>query len=478
MRLDMTLVVNFLLLINTFVIVGVIILERRKPEKTIAWLLMFALVPPLAFFLYLFLGRDWKRHKLNEALTGDMKEMMDAVVQKVEEQELIPIIRMISRNNDSPLFLYNDIEILRNGPIKFKVLKECLEKAQHHIHLEYFIVNSDDLGNEIKEILIRKAREGVKVRFIIDTVGSVKTKRKFYKELEQGGVEVVYYSYVLAPLFRNFWFHINYRNHRKIVVVDGTVGFIGGINIGDEYIGKSHMGFWRDTHLIVKGDFVLGLQAVFLDDYSKIKRTSLDQLFDEAAAQRYFPPVTVRSGKMMQFAVSGPDSSYPTVMYSMLKMISLAEKSIYITSPYFVPSESILDALKAAALGGVDVRILFPGKYDHYLVYKASLTYLHELCRCGARIFLYDPLAFLHAKIVSVDGKVCTVGSANMDMRSFWLNYEMNAVIYDEGTCAKLDEMFLDDLSSSVEVTIEDFERQKLSEKFIQGVARIFSSLL
>lgn len=475
-RIDLAISVFFI--INIVITVMVVILERKRPEKTIAWLLIIVLLPPLGVLFYIFLGRNWKRHKLNNEISPIIKELINHALNKIDSSEYISLIELLGNNSDSPIFVDNDIEIYKNGIEKFDALKCELLKARHHIHMEYYIVKNDIIGNEIKDILIRKSQEGVKVKFILDRVGSIKLGKAYIAELITAGVEVLQYSYFLAPLLRSINTQINYRNHRKIVVIDGITGFIGGINIGDEYLGKSKLGYWRDTHLMVKGDFVLGLQAVFLDDYITIKKALKEYTFDDDNFESYFPICQKHSGKVMQLVKSGPDSPFPAIMQGTLKMISMAKHHIYITTPYFVPSESIMEALKIAALSGIEVKILFPGKYDHFLVYYASRTFLYELMKCGAKVYLYDKNSFVHAKTMTIDSKLSSVGTANMDMRSHELNYEINAVIYDEGKTQELEKMFYDDISNSVEMTIKYYESLPKIIKLTEAMARTFSSLL
>ncbi len=465
-------------LINTIISVMVIILERKRPEKTIAWLLIIVLLPPIGLLLYIFLGRNWKKHTLSDEVSPIIKEILACTINNIETSEYISLINLLNKNSDSPIFINNDITIFKDGIEKFDALKYELKKAKHHIHLEYFIVKNDKIGNEIKEILISKANEGVKVKFIIDRVGSIKIGRRYIKELKDANIEVLQYSYFLAPILRYFNTQVNYRNHRKIVVIDGYTGFVGGANIGDEYLGKGKLGYWRDTHLMVKGDFVLGLQAVFFDDYLTIKRANKDYYFNDEDIEEYFPISKNCSGKVMQLVKSGPDSSYHSILQGIIKMIALAKKHIYITSPYFVPNESIMEALKVAALGGVDVRILFPGKYDHFIVHYASRTYLYELIKSGARVYFYDKNSFIHAKVITIDGEVSQVGTANMDIRSFELNYEVNAVIYDKDKTNELESLFLQDLKSSTLVKADYYENLPRSIKFIEAITRLFSYLL
>jgi cardiolipin synthase len=344
--------------------------------------------------------------------------------------------------------------------------------------MEYYIVKNDEIGNKVKEILIERAKAGVKVRFIMDRVGSIKVGFSYIKDLERAGIDVVQYSYFLAPILRNINTQINYRDHRKIVVIDGVVGFLGGINIGDEYLGKGRLGYWRDTHIMVKGDFVLGLQAVFLDDFWSIKRANVGNFIYDEEFTKYFPSPKKSGGVIMQLIKSGPDSEYPSIMQGILKMITMAKSHIYITTPYFVPSESIMEALKIAILGGIEVRILFPGKYDHFTVYYASKTYLAELIRCGAKVYLYRKDSFVHAKVMTIDGKISTVGTANMDIRSYELNYEVNGVIYNDEVTQRLEEVFLEDLKVSKIITQENIDNSPRFAKAAEAVARVFSSIL
>ncbi|WP_163195791.1 cardiolipin synthase [Clostridium thermarum] len=474
----MQFILTLFFVIYVLLTITLIMLEKKQPEKTIAWLLVFILLPPVGIFLYLFLGRNWKVYKLRESFSPDVQELIFNAMHRLEGMEYFHLIELLANNSESPLYVNNEITILKNGDEKFHYLKEELKKAKHHIHLEYYIVKSDTIGNEIKNILIEKARQGVKVRFIMDRVGAINIKKSYLRELAEAGVDVVQYSYFLAPLLKTINTQINFRNHRKIVVIDGEVGFIGGINIGDEYLGKGKLGFWRDTHLIVKGDFVLGLQAVFIDDYITLKDAKKKVSFHGEDFRDYFKAVDREGGKIMQLIRSGPDSKYHSIEQGILKMISLAKDHIYITSPYFVPSESIQEALKIAALGGINVKILFPGRYDHLLVYYASRTYLAELSKCGVEVYLYKDDAFIHSKVVTIDGKLCTVGTANMDRRSFELNYEINAVIYDTEITKQLEGQFTEDLAQSRRVHIEEWDNISRPLRILESFCRIFSSLL
>ncbi|XZI81259.1 cardiolipin synthase [Clostridium perfringens] len=467
-------------IINVILSVIIVVLERKQPEKTIAWLLILTLLPPIGLILYIFLGRNWKRNKLNDRTNPKINDLISPILDEYPEKQYVPLMELLAFNSDSPIFVNNDIKMYKDGVEKFKDLKEELLKAKHHIHLEYYIVNSDEIGNEIKDILIKKALEGVKVRFIIDKVGSSSLKRSYIKDLKKAGVSVVMYSYFLAPLLKVINTQINYRNHRKIVVIDGQVGFLGGINIGDEYLGRNKkFGYWRDTHLMIKGDFVLALQAVFLDDFITIEKANNSYTFYDKEFDKYFPEnIVAKERVLMQLVKSGPDSTFPAIMQSILKMIMTARENIYITTPYFVPPSSIIEALRIASLSGVDVKIIFPEKSDHFMVNKASKSYLAELMDCGIEVYFYDKSSFIHSKTMTIDGKICTLGTANMDIRSFELNYEINTVIYDKEITCKLDALFFEDLLKSRHFKIEEYEKSTKFDKFIEGVTRIFSALL
>lgn len=458
----------------------VIVLERKNPEKTIAWLLVFMVFPPVGIFLYMFLGRNWKKHKLHDETRINIERLVYEAMKDVKDYSYASLISLLSRNSESPLFNSNSVQIFKDGTEKFEALKKELLNAKNHIHMEYYIVKSDKIGNEIKDILIKKSLDGVKVRLIFDRVGCIKLKKIYIKELRASGIDIVQYSYFLAPLLRKINTQINYRNHRKIVVIDGKVGFTGGINIGDEYCGKSKFGYWRDTHIMVKGDFVYGLQAVFLDDFATIKEANSEFFYYGDDFDDFFPETEPESvgNKLMQLVKSGPDSEFPAIEQTIIKMINMAKDHIYITTPYFIPSESIFNSLKIASLSGIDVHILFPSRYDHILVFFASRTYLEDLIKNGVKVHFYNPKGFIHAKTTCVDGKICTIGTANMDIRSYELNYEINAVIYDEEVTEQLENLFFEDLKVSKRVTEDFFNNLSPLTRALEAFCRVFSSLL
>jgi len=468
----------FFLLINIILVSTIVILEKKRPEKTLAWILVLVFLPPIGLILYIFLGRSWKINKLDKTNSFTLKELSYPFKFSPKLNKYESLIELLTANSYSPVFTKNDIKVLNGGIEKFDLLKEELLKAKNHIHLEYYIVKDDIIGNEIKDILIKKSLQGITIRFIIDRVGSSKLSHSYIKELKSAGIEVVFYSHFLAPFLRIINTQINYRNHRKIVIIDGEVGFVGGINIGDEYLGNGKLGNWRDCHLMIKGDFVLGLQSVFLDDYSIIKKSYNEDYNLSNNIENYFRPITSTGSIMMQLTKSGPDSEYPSIMQSIIKMISMAENEVNIITPYFIPPETLIDTIRIAILSGVNVKIIYPKKADHFTVNKASLTYLAELVRCGAKVYLYSDKGFIHSKILTVDNEICTLGTANMDIRSFELNYEINTVIYDKSITETLNNIFLQDLKDCTKFDLDKFENSSLIDRFINGLCRLFSSIL
>jgi cardiolipin synthase len=478
LKLSLSFILTIIYIIYLIFVIITILTDKKSPEKTISWILFLLAFPPVGLIIYIFFGREWKRHRLNQDFSPYIKELIFKVAKKIEESDYISLIELLANSDSSPLFIDNDVTIFKDGSEKFAALKMELEKAKHHIHLEYYIVKNDKIGNEIKDILIRKANEGIKIRFIVDRVGSIKLNRRYRKDLEMAGVDLIYYTSFLAPFLRLINTQINYRNHRKIAIIDGKVGFIGGINIGDEYLGKGKLGYWRDLHIMIRGDFVLGLQALFFDDFWNIKKINGSELNLERQYDKYFPETQKSNGIVMQLLTSGPDSEFPSIMHGFIKMISSAKKYIYIATPYFIPTESLMENLKIAAMSNVDVKILFPGKYDHFVVYNASKSYLAELIKYGVEVYFYRKDAFLHSKLMTVDGNISTVGTANMDIRSFELNYEVNAVIYNNETTKEFEKIFEEDLKDSRLISKEELEMTPKRERFIEGIARLFSWIL
>ncbi|MFZ5942897.1 MAG: cardiolipin synthase [Bacillota bacterium] len=467
----------------TIIFIGIVIFfENDDPSKTLAWLLVLVFFPVLGFLLYIFLGRKFrkiKRYKkkgienlaeLSKIITNESR-----LITKGQGfiDKYIPhkkkLINLITTSASAPFTINNKTTIFNNGTDTFQSFLEEIEKAQHHIHLEFYIFRDDKIGTEIKDLLISKARQGVKVRFIYDGYGSIQLSKSFIEEMKKNGIRTVCFAPVILPIINN---RINYRNHRKILVVDGSVGFVGGINVGDEYLGKSEDFFyWRDTHLRIEGDAVKFLQHIFIQDWYFAAKERIN-------AKQYYPDSRENIGEeLVQIAASGPDSPWESIMQMYFSMISTADESIYLTTPYFIPNGSILMALKNAALSGLDVRILIPGKPDSRFVLWASMSYINELLEAGVRVYQYQK-GFIHSKTLIVDSLVSSVGTANMDLRSFKLNFEVNAFIYNEESAKQLVSDFFNDLKDSKEIDYYMYQQRSLGFRFLESTARLFSPLL
>ena len=454
-----------------------IFFENRDPSRTLAWLVVLVVFPVIGFFFYLFFGQSYRKKRryhqnffsnmnLHYAQTrSDIQSNVDGNFKNAHYEK---VLRLSSKLSPASAFIYTESRILTNGAETFASILNALEQAKHHIHLAYYIVRNDRLGNELKEILIRKAKEGVRIRFLYDAVGSMKLNRGYVRELQENGVHILPFS----PIRLFDLGSPNYRNHRKIIVVDGQIGFVGGLNIGDEYLGRvKHFGFWRDTHVMLDGLAIRNLQMIFLQDWIF---TSKEPLLDETI---YFQTEKRKTDGLIQVIAGGPDTKQKEIKHIFLSMISSARKSIYIASPYFIPDEDVYSALKIAALGGVDVKILFPFYPDKKFVFYASRSYFSELLQAGVRIFQYTR-GFMHSKFIIVDGKIASIGTANMDMRSFHLNFEINVFLYFSSSVHHLEEVFMDDLVESTELTLSELEKRTLKERILESFCRLFSPLL
>lgn len=458
----------------------VIFLENKNPAKTLSWLLVLSLLPVVGFVFYVLFGHNYRnkfrsrkkgalsRTKLDQTATIQ-KEMIDYIDLFGSNDSYVNnrLINLLLKNSNAPFSVNNWVEILTNGEATYSSMIQAMEQATRHIHFEFFIIRNDVIGNQIKELLMRKAREGVKVRIIYDSVGCWKLGERFKEELIGAGCEMVPFFPVVFPVLSR---ELNYRNHRKIIVVDGHVGFVGGLNIGDEYLGKhKQLGFWRDTHLKVLGESVYSLQDIFLSDWHFLTKQVLEE-------GEMFPKFGNCGTTTMQIAASGPDSDWKALLQAYFTMIATAEDRIWITTPYLVPEESIKMGLITAALSGVDVKIIIPSKPDHFFVYWASQDNIQELLEAGVKIYRYQK-GFIHSKIVMVDGIGASVGTANLDIRSLEINFEVNAFVYDREVVKRLEHDFYQDLEDSVAVTLEAFKERPKWQKVLEALGRLVSPI-
>lgn len=480
--MNLFLIITVLLfVINIFLALILIFIERRNPPTTWAWLMVFILMPGLGFLLYLFLGQNLSKQKM-----FDLKIIKDNFEKKLlSEQKKIynesfkfndpnvsnysDMIHMHYVNSQSLFTQNNSVNIYIKGEDKFEALISDIQSAKEFIHLIYYIIKPDDIGNKIIKLLSEKAKEGVEVKLLYDAMGGRKLSKHFFDEFIQCGGEV---SCFFPAIISHVNIRINYRNHRKIAVIDGKSGYIGGFNIGDEYLGKSKkFGYWRDTHLKIEGDAVNDLELRFLLDWNYATKGNVEN------TKQYFTEKSTDGTTGIQIVSSGPDSIEDQIKNGYLKMITSAKKYIYIQSPYFVPDDSIIEALRVASLCGVDVKIMLPNKPDHPFVYWASLSYAGDLLSSGVKVYKYEK-GFIHSKTIVVDDYISSVGTANMDIRSFKLNFEINAFIYDNIVSSELKLIFEKDIQNSTEITETIYKNRSYCIKFKESISRLLSPIL
>lgn len=455
-----------------------IFMENRNPSTTMSWILLLALIPVVGLVFYFLFGQNvFKRRKYDKKAQRDLmayeriendvlRTHQDWSVFGPSREKLLLLSKTLAR---TPISFASDTRILTNGEETFGTLLLELRQAKHHIHMEYYIFRADHIGTRIKQILMDKARAGVAVRFMYDAVGSYQLSKSFLKEMRDAGVQVA--SYGSSTSF--FSSRVNYRNHRKIVVIDGDVGFMGGLNVGDEYLSRSKTyGFWRDTHMLIRGEAVRTMQIIFLQDWM---HTTGEKILE----QDYLTPqLRFKTGDgAVQIIASGPDNERRALKNIFFSMITSAEKSVWIASPYFIPDEDILTALRVAAISGLDVRLLFPAKPDKWIPFLASHSYFPALLEAGVKIYEYEK-GFIHSKLLVIDGEIATIGTANMDMRSFHLNFEVNALLIHTESVARIVADFERDLLSTSLIEYDDFMNKRMVIRILESAARLMSPLL
>lgn len=468
--------------INVILALVIIFIERKNPAKTLAWILVLFFLPIVGAVVYLVFAQNISRRKIYKLDDKDKKIIRDSLQDQIEEMnsgklefsnDVANVWRQMIKLNlvygESYLTQNNSIDMFNDGKDFFRSLMKDIKGARYSIDIEFYIIKPDFIGQRLLNLLTDKVKEGVKVRLLVDALGSRRISDRKLKDFIDAGGEVEYF---FKPKFKYLNFDINYRNHRKIVVIDNKYGYIGGFNIAKEYLGfKKKFGYWRDTHLRIEGNSVQDLKAIFLMDWSVERGEKPD--FDEID----FYSENNKSNIAVQIVMSGPDSVKEQIKRAMMRMITFAGEKIYLQTPYFVPDRAMLESLKMAAQSGVDVKIMIPCMPDHPFVYWANYSYCGELIKSGARVFRYEN-GFLHAKTLVVDGEVSTVGSANFDVRSFRLNFEANAFVYDKDFATKMEKTFEDDMKLSTEVTLEDYESRGLWIKIKEAVSVLLSDIL
>ncbi|MBU3857418.1 cardiolipin synthase [Bacteroides gallinaceum] len=462
-------ILYFAVIITT---VFVVILDNRNPVKTMAWILVLFFLPVAGLVFYLFFGRSTRReHLISRKGYARLTKRPMAEYQTqvslhapIEKQTLM---NFFSHVNGALPFGGNRTTVYIDGASMLADLIKELYRAKHHIHVEFYIFEDDAVGRLVRDVLIDKAREGVKVRVLHDDVGCWKVSHAFYEQMLCEGIEVMSFLKVRFPQFTG---KVNYRNHRKIVVIDGKVGFVGGMNLAERYVKGVPWGVWRDTHAKLEGKVVYGLQTAFLTDWYAMDRT----LFTSA---EYFPKTDVRGNVVAQIVTSDPVGEWRDIMQGLMMAICSARRYFYVQTPYFLPDEEVKTALQTAALAGVDVRIMLPKKADTWLIHKASLSYLAEMMKAGVKIYLYRK-GFIHSKLMVSDDEFSTIGSTNMDFRSFEHNFEANAFFYDKDTASALKEIFLADQRDCMLLSLKVWDKRSWKSKVTESVVRLLSPLL
>jgi len=463
-----------------------ILMDNRSPQSTFAWLFVLWGLPLVGLLVYLFFGRGSQAFSSDEKLAqfglgGDLRNNLGALiaaqdeyVQKIAREKPASyqrrLLQLLRRNSASVLTAYNQVEILQNASQKYPRLMEDIRQAQHSIHLLYFIWTEDEFTIQLKDALIERARAGVKVRALVDQ-SNFSVSRSYRQDLEQAGVQLLPYK-----VFKSLTglHNANYRSHRKTVVIDGRIGYMGGMNLDKEQLpGQNPLGDWRDTHLRLVGEAALALQASFCISW-------YNTTHEKISSPDYFPAVAPGSLPFipLQLTQSGPDSQWKAMQQVYFFMIMAAERKCYIQSPFFIPDDSLLEAIKAAALSGVDVRIICtPRGATYQIPYRAAHTYFADVARAGAKIYLYQK-GYFHAKTIMIDGTVCAIGTANFDIRSFQLNYETMAVLYDDDQARRLEADFLHDLEDCAEWKLEEYLAEPPLRRLVDSIYRLASPIL
>ena len=484
------LILSPILILNIIVAAWVVFTGRKTPGVTWAWLFVIIMLPYIGIILYMMLGFDGRKRSkfvakrirdtenyreffgLSQSGNDFINEQMDILKRSTlaDNPGAIKLDEIVYLNMIAGRAAYtegNDVQVFTEGGPKFDALVADILSARNSIFLQYFIVRNDSLAKRIVEALTSRAREGVQVCVLIDGLGCIFTRNSTFAPLISAGGEVA----TFMPLRLGA---LNYRNHRKIAVIDGRIGYIGGFNIGNEYLGLSkRFGFWRDTHLRIRGDAVHQLTLSFIMDWNFAQeKTHL------ALSSDLFPANNVQPGtSALQVLSSGPDTEWSSIQYAYMKMINSANSQILIQSPYFIPDDSILEALRIAALSGVDVRIMIPGHPDHPFVYWAALSYLGELLKAGVRCYEYEH-GFLHTKVMVVDECIASIGTANLDVRSFRLNFEINTIIYDRQLAAETAAQFHKDAKKCTEITKAWYDARPRSVRIREALSRLVSPIL
>ncbi|WP_430788548.1 cardiolipin synthase [Virgibacillus flavescens] len=455
-----------------------LMLENRSPYKTLLWMYAIFFLPVVGYVFFIYSGQLQVRGHLFQNEGEDYTKYFNdsnsnektvfSQWEKMSQNERF-ISNIIDKDIKFPVNFHSETSVLKNGQETFTAIKGSLIYAQEYIHMEYYTFRDDQIGQDIINILIDKSKQGLEVKVIYDAFGSIKMSKKTIRKMKEAGVDMACFLPIKHGFFNQ---KINFRNHRKIIVVDGVTGFAGGLNIGDEYLGRNpNIGFWRDTHLMIKGEAIRSLHEIFFKDWSYLKKQSLN-------SDRY--PITQRTSADdggVQVVASGPDTNQGIMNELYFNMISSAQRSLWIATPYFVPNKDIRTALLMAAKKGVDVKLIVPEVSDGFLTQYATRSYFNELLNNGIHVFLYQK-GFMHQKIMIVDGQYASIGTANVDFRSLNLNFEVNVFLYHTSSVTDLVDNYKEDLEESYKVNMDNYEQRGIIVQTKESFARLFSPVL
>ena len=457
---------------NLFFIIVIITVEKKNPLYTILWIFILTLLPYVGFFIYLFFGLTFKKKRVANKIYKIKKLRSIKNVTNADRKELRRwkgLITYLEMSTDNHISANNNIELYFTGKDFFENLKKEIKNAREVINMEYFVFKFDNIGKEIADLLIEKAKEGLEVNLIIDGVNTSNFKLKRY--FKDTGVSLHFFFKTYIPLFN---IRLNYRDHRKLTIIDNKVAFVGGMNIGDEYLGKGKIGYWRDTSVKVFGDVVATFEKEFYFALSIVKDKFLkDERLPAEPTLKYEEEENI----YMQLISSGPNYEFPVIRDNHIKLIQEAKKSVFIQTPYFVPDDLLLDTLKTAILSGIDVKIMIPNKADHLFIYWVNQYYIADLLRLGANIYRYEN-GFIHSKTLLIDEEVISVGTCNLDYRSFYLNFEVNLNVYNKEVANAFKVQYYKDIAISKRLTFNDFAKRSIFTKIKESVFRLLSPLL
>ena len=466
----------FLVVYSIIIIITMVrvLMDNRQPAKTMAWMLVLMFIPFLGIILYIFFGQNTRKERkiwqqsLDQLTKRSMLEFVEQKDFNIPE-EYRTISNLFMNQNLALPFKNNEVEIYTSGYDFFPSLLMEIGKAEHHIHIDTFIISDDPLGRIIADALIDKARQGVEVRLIYDDVGSWRTPNSFFTRMRNEGIEVYAFMPVRFPAFTS---RVNYRNHRKICVIDGEVGFIGGMNIARRYVQGTPKQSWRDTHVKLTGAAVYGLQRAFLVDWYFVSKVLITE-------RSYYPEIIIgQNNSLVQVVTSSPTSLWPEIEQGYVRILTNAKHYVYMETPYFLPTDPILFAMRVAALSGVDVRLMIPYETDTKIVEWASRSYVIEASKAGVKILLYRK-GFNHSKLLVSDDAMATIGSTNVDFRSFENDFEANAFFYDKKIALQVKEVFLADQKDSIDLDdVRRFIKKPFLQRLWESFVRLLSPLL